>query len=200
MPSKTELRKANTPASMQPIPFWGNIFARKLILLALTVFLFTSCDDDRQLSKMLITSPSFGDGEIIPDRHTCRIEQISPALYFHNAPKDTVQFAVIVDDYDSPEGLTTHWLLWNIDGASPHIPQDIKIGFESGGYYQGMADDGNAGYFAPCPPSGETHRYHFRVFALKADLGVLPGASRFDVLPAVEKQAIAYGELVGIVD
>ncbi|HYX06316.1 MAG TPA: YbhB/YbcL family Raf kinase inhibitor-like protein, partial [Bacteroidales bacterium] len=38
------------------------------------------------------------------------------------------------------------------------------------GAIQGKNDMGKYGYGGPCPPKGETHRYFFRIFALKKKL------------------------------
>jgi len=66
----------------------------------------------------------------------------------------------------------------------------------TGGGLQGKNDFGKIGYGGPCPPSG-THRYFFKLYALDAELDLKPGATKSDLLKAMEGHVVAQGELVG---
>ncbi|MFO7742268.1 MAG: hypothetical protein R6X31_08145 [Anaerolineae bacterium] len=49
---------------------------------------------------------------------------------------------------------------------------------------------------ASCPPSGSTHRYILTIFALDTELDPKAGATKEEVLDAVEGHVLAQGKLV----
>jgi hypothetical protein len=49
---------------------------------------------------------------------------------------------------------------------------------------------------APCPPS-RTHRYFVRLFALRSELTLGPGATREEVEDAIQGHVIEEAELMG---
>ncbi len=65
-----------------------------------------------------------------------------------------------------------------------------------GGGIQGANSWGRIGYGGPCPPSG-THRYFFRLYALDTMLDLKPGATKSQLLKAMEGHILAEGELMG---
>ena len=142
--------------------------------------------------KMKITSSSFQEGGIIPEKFSKNGQNISPELRIDGAPADAKSFALIVDDPDAPVGLFTHWLVWNIDPKT----SEISEGSPPGGAVQGKNDFGEMGYGGPQPPSG-THRYFFKVFALNTTLDLKPGAKRHEVDAAMKGHVIAQGQLMG---
>ncbi|MDD5756187.1 MAG: YbhB/YbcL family Raf kinase inhibitor-like protein, partial [bacterium] len=62
---------------------------------------------------------------------------------------------------------------------------------------QGKNDFGNLGYDGPVPPRG-THRYLFKIYALDIELHLNSGASKQQLLKAMEGHILARGELLGI--
>lgn len=147
---------------------------------------------------MRLTSPTFQEGAFIPSRYSCEGENISPELSWQEAPKAAASFALICHDPDAPrEHGFTHWLLFNILPKVDHIPENVpKQAQVSDLGLQGMNDAGAIGYTGPCPPSG-THRYYFRLYALKKELNLSPGASARDVEAALENNVIEQTELMG---
>ena len=91
----------------------------------------------------------------------------------------------------------THWVLYNIppnisrlDANRPREPKIPGLGI------QGKNDAGKIGYMGPCPPSG-THRYFVRLYALRSELALEPGASRQEVEAAMQGHVIEEAELMG---
>lgn len=65
----------------------------------------------------------------------------------------------------------------------------------------GVRGQGNTGldYVGPCPPEHhDAHRYSFRVYALDAWVTLAEGATREQLLDAMEGHVLAHGELTGM--
>ena len=139
-----------------------------------------------------ITSSAFQEGGAIPEKFSKNGQNQSPDLHIQGVPADAKALALIVDDPDAPSGLFTHWLVWNINPKTTHIPE----GSSPSGAVQGKNDFGDIGYGGPQPPSG-THRYYFKVFALNASLDLKPGAKRKQVDAAMKGHVVAQGQLMG---
>jgi Raf kinase inhibitor-like YbhB/YbcL family protein len=143
-------------------------------------------------AKMKISSSAFQEGGTIPEKFSKNGQNVSPELRVEGAPAEAKSLALIVDDPDTPVGLFTHWLVWNID------PKTIEIAENSppNGAVQGTNDYPNLGYGGPQPPSG-THRYYFKIFALDRVLDLKSGAKRREVDAAMRGHMIGQGELMG---
>ena len=124
----------------------------------------------------------FEEGQVIPRRHTCEGEDISPALEWSGEPEGVQSFALIVDDPDAPVGTWNHWLLWDIPPSEHSIAERFRPGPVG---VSGANDFGRQGYGGPCPPRGHgTHRYFFKLMALSvASLKLAAGSKR----PALDK-------------
>ena len=104
----------------------------------------------------------------------CTGKNISPALQWEGAPKNTKSFAVTVYDPDAPTGSGWwHWIMVNI---SPNVNAlsknagDPASGLAPEGSIQCRTDFGTPGYGGACPPAGDKpHRYQFSVYALDVD-------------------------------
>ncbi len=140
---------------------------------------------------MKITSPDFEEGEMMPRETTCEGRDVSPELHITGVPEGTKSLALICDDPDAPSGAFVHWLVWNI----PPDTKKIERGKEPEGV-QGVNGFGGRGYRGPCPPSG-THRYFFRLFALKDKLDLREGSRKQALKEAMDPHIIAKAELMG---
>jgi Raf kinase inhibitor-like YbhB/YbcL family protein len=140
----------------------------------------------------------FTDGGAIPKKYTCDGADVSPALNWHEAPTGTQSFALIADDPDAPVGTWTHWIIWNIPAKTSALPEGVpKVGDSGDGARQGKNDFKRIGYGGPCPPSGNPHRYFFKLYALDAKLDLKAGASRGELEPAINGHLLAHTELMG---
>src|SRR5215216_7856095 len=142
-------------------------------------------------AKMKVTSSAFEQGGNMPAKFTCDGSDTSPPLQITGIPPNAKTLVLIADDPDAPNGLFTHWLVWNIRPQTNSIAE----GSAPKGV-QGANDFGKTGYRGPCPPRG-THRYSFRIFALDRDLDLRTGVKRSQVDAAMKGHIIAQGELVG---
>ena len=161
---------------------------------------------------MTLSSSDFQDGGIIPDQFTGKVnvpgqppKAISPALSWTGAPAGTQSFVLIMHDLDVMVGKGTadnlHWLAWNIPGTATSLPQNVPTtGTLPDGTVQ--ARRGNPpnyafGYSGPGAPAPIYHHYVFEVWALDTKLTLPEGATRDDVLKAMDGHALDKGMLVG---
>lgn len=144
-----------------------------------------------------LTSPAFVEGSAIPAKYSCDGDDISPGLEWRNLPAGTESLALIMDDPDAPVGVWDHWVLYDLPAGSAGLPENVPAtGDEQGGGTMGSNSWGRSGYGGPCPPGG-THRYFFKLYALDTALGLGPGASKDEVLKAMEGHILDQGQLMG---
>ncbi len=149
-----------------------------LLAIPFAVSLYGADSSQLKESGMKITSPSFGEGEIISVIHTCDGKDISPPLIFSDIPPGAKSLALICDDPDAPVGNWVHWVVFNISLPCQGFPENISkdntttIKGSAGviTIRQGKNDFGRFGYGGPCPPRGPAHRYYFKLYAL--DIGL----------------------------
>ncbi len=146
---------------------------------------------------MEIKSSAFGNGEMIPAKHTCDGADFSPALEWSGAPAGTKSFALICDDPDAPMGTWVHWVIYDIPPSTTLLAEGIKREKElPGGGTQGVNDFRKVGYGGPCPPGG-THRYFFKLYALDTVLGLKPGSTKDQLLKAMKGRILAEAHVMG---
>lgn len=142
-------------------------------------------------AKVSITSSAFAEGKSIPDKFSAYGDNVSPPLAWSDIPKKAKSLALIVDDPDAPRPEPfVHWVLFDIPASEKGLDEGASKGVS------GNNDTGKSGYFGPRPPSG-VHHYRFKLYALDATLGLKEGATKADVLKAMEGHVLAKGELVG---
>ena len=143
---------------------------------------------------MLIISPSFENNDFIPKKFTGDGGDINPELQIQNVPSGTKSLALVLHDPDAPmPGGFYHWLVWGID------PRTLLIKEESmpPGATEGMNSAWIVGYVGPKPPTGETHQYHFKLYALSEGLDLDEGATIEELSAAMAQYILADAELVG---
>ena len=110
------------------------------------------------MSSVLLKSPAFDSGAVIPRRHTGDGEDLSPPLAWSGLPPDTRELALIVDDPDAPSPQPwVHWVISKIPATDPGIAEGVHPkpapSFPSGAV-QGKNSWGTIGYRGPAPPRG----------------------------------------------
>jgi hypothetical protein len=145
-----------------------------------------------------LTSTAFVAGEPIPQTYTCDGADISPPLSWGEPPDGTQSFALIMDDPDAPVGTFVHWIAFNIPAGTSSLPEDVPAQEQiPGGGLQGKNSFRNLGYGGPCPPSGSTHEYVFKLYALDTTLDLEAGANKRSLVNAMEGYILARAELTG---
>lgn len=147
--------------------------------------------------EIKVTSAAFQEGGRIPPKYTCDGEDISPPLKWSGVPENAKGLALISDDPDAPGGTWVHWVLYNLPPSVQELPEGIPPDpkLPNGGL-QGTNDFRRIGYGGPCPPSG-THRYYFKLYALDTALNLDAGATKGELLQAMEGHLLAEGRLMG---
>jgi Raf kinase inhibitor-like YbhB/YbcL family protein len=168
-----------------------------VVALASAILVCVSGCGGVTVKALEVSSDAFGQGEPIPAVHTCDGDDLSPPLSWSDPPEGTVSLAVIMDDPDARGWV--HWVIFDLPadarGLATGIPQDAA---RPAGGIQGSGNSG-AGYHGPCPPRRRgAHRYSFRVYALDSRLELPEGASKAQVVQAMEGHILAEGELIGI--
>jgi Raf kinase inhibitor-like YbhB/YbcL family protein len=171
------------------------ITLKKITVIAF--ILFVNCYSQKQKMELIIESPVFKEGEIIPSKYTCDGENISPPLSWKNAPAETKSFALLIDDPDAPAGDWVHWIIYNIPAAI----HELKEGASSKKLLpkeaiEGITDFRKTGYGGPCPPSG-IHRYFFKLYALSTALQLPAGVTKKQLLEAMKGHIISEAALIG---
>lgn len=144
-----------------------------------------------------ITSSAFAHGAMIPKEYTCDGKDVSPPLSWSDPPEKTQSFALIMDDPDAPMGTWVHWVIYNIPATARSLPEGIPTNADlPDGSRQGRNSWRRIGYGGPCPPSG-SHRYFFKLYALDTALTLASGATKEELLQAMEGHILAQAELMG---
>lgn len=157
------------------------------------------------MSKLILRSSAFADGQPIPKRHTGEGQDLSPALAWDGAPAGTQQFALICDDPDAPTPQPwVHWVIYAIGGDVRSLPEGVLAQPQLDappGALQGAnswRSGRTIGYRGPMPPPGHgVHHYHFKLYALDSPLTLAPGTPKEALLKAMQGHVLAEAELIG---
>jgi hypothetical protein len=174
----------------------------KIYLLTFLFFFYTGIFSYLPFAKakggtMELISSAFNEGEMIPGKYTCDGADVSPPLKWGALPSGTKSLALICDDPDAPVGTWVHWVYYDIPAGSESLPEKVAPEkHPAGGGTQGLNDFRKIGYGGPCPPGG-THRYYFKLYALDTTLNLSPGATKKQLLKAMENHIIGKAQLMG---
>ena len=158
-------------------------------------------------AEFKISSLDFSPNGTIPKEFTCNErgnngENKIPKLVWEGAPANTKSFALICEDPDAPGGIKNpwvHWVIYNIPGSNMSLDYvtDKRATF-SDGTLQGKNSWPLLGYDGPCPPAGKPHHYHFKLYALDLVLPLKPGATKDELVKAIQGHILAQTEIVGL--
>jgi Raf kinase inhibitor-like YbhB/YbcL family protein len=196
------------------IPVPAEVDLRNIILIVLTLVVAESISGCAVTSPKVpeggtnintvfqISSSAFNAGARIPAKYTADGAGISPPLSWDNTPEGTKSLALILDDPDAPiPGGFTHWVLFNIPADQLSLSENISSLLETlpNGGMQGSNGAGKLGYRGPAPPlGGGIHHYRFNLYALNRVLDLEPGATKDQLLAAMEGHMVGNAIIVGI--
>ncbi len=150
---------------------------------------------------LTVTSSAFRNGHTLPRRYTQFGSSESPPLRWTRGPEGTRSYVLLVEDSGvaRPEPIF-HWVIYNIPADVSSLPENMSKAPEPqqpAGAMNGLNIARRPGYIGPRPPKGQTHPYHFEVFALDETLSLSPDmATRDAVVDAMKGHVLAEGELV----
>lgn len=155
----------------------------------------------RASKTLTVTSVSFHNNGTLPDMYTQNGYNWSPSLSWTAGPSGTKSYVVLVEDTGVRRAEPiVHWVMYDIPADTTTLPE--RLGRKAKlispmGALQGKNIAQKIGYIGPKPPAGETHPYHFEVFALDQALKLNPDtADRDAVVTAMKGHVLASGEII----
>ena len=151
--------------------------------------------ETRASAILQVSSPSFVQNGAIPLAHSAYGAGHAPALAWSAPPAGTKSLAIMMEDPDAMSAKPfVHWMAWNLDPGLTGIGEAAL----PAGVRQGRNNRGKPAYFGPRPPGSSPHHYHFQLFALDTILPLADGATREQLLAAMDGHVLAKGDLVGM--
>jgi len=144
---------------------------------------------------MILESPAFENGGIIPQKYGYKNGNISIPLKISEIPEGTKSLALIMDDPDAMGAVGkvwVHWVLWNISTNTKEILEN-SIPEDS---IEGKTDFNEIGYGGPAPPDKE-HTYIFKLYALDITLNLKQGSTKTEVEESMKEHIITETKLEG---
>lgn len=182
-----------------------NIIQKSFGVFVLGVTLLTSISQAAELEDTIVVSSSaFENHGSVPLQYSAYGDNVSPQLAWTNLPEGTVQLALVMDDPIAPTPQPfVHWVAYNVPAAASlpeALSKDAQVSgvADLAGMINGLNGLRQAGYFGPRPPvDGKLHAYHFRVYALDAELNLPEGLDKDTLLKAIEGHVLGTGMLMG---
>ena len=139
-------------------------------------------------SAFTLTSSAFKAGARIPARFTCDGANAIVPLRWTGAPKGTEA---------SPSSSTIPMPRAETSSIASRGASPARLRASPGALpVEGANGAGRPGWTGPCPPSG-THRYVFRLYALKSKLPLKAGADRAAFEAALKGRVLGIAKLIG---
>lgn len=150
------------------------------------------------MDKLIVTTPCFEHGGLIPVNCTGYGADKSPELHLSGLSENVVSIAVIMNDMGHPIPNYNHWVIWNIP-VTTVIPGNIPSGKQVEQLKPAMQGIGYGKhrYKGPKPPFNWSHIYQFNVYALDCFLNLPNTAKRKTLLEALQGHVIQDAALIG---
>lgn len=162
------------------------------LMMLLTIWMLSILNIAANASDFHLDSSAFANGGSIPAQFTCSGAGHSPPLSWSDVPKGTTSMVLLVEDPDAPHGTFIHWVVYDIPPSSSGFKEGAVEGKE------GANSTGKDAYMGPCPPRGNPHHYHFRLFALDTKLNLNADTNAQAVRDAMAGHIIQSADLVGM--
>ncbi len=168
-----------------------------IIVVTICFLLLNLKKSEAEGNFMQLTSPAFKNGTVLPTAYTCDGKDINPPLEWQNAPAGTKSFMLIMEDPDAPATKPNpwvHWIVFNIPPFINKIDENSNIGTLKGAK-QGLTNSGKNEFHGACPPD-KMHRYYFILYALDSMLNLPEGASKNEIMKAIDGHILEKAELM----
>jgi Raf kinase inhibitor-like YbhB/YbcL family protein len=148
---------------------------------------------------MQLTTDALDSRGYLDPRYTDDFDNSSPELRWEGVPPATQCLALICEDPDAPQGVFTHWVIYNIPAQIHHLPAGIPAQEAlPNGIRQGNNSYGKLGYSGPNPPLGNpAHRYYFKLYALRERPEIPARATSEQIRKAMAPYILDSAELMG---
>lgn len=183
---------------------------KTIYLQTLILFLIIACKPESKdnvmappVPKFKLSSASFDSGMSIPVKYTCdSTKQVFPELHWNSKDLNCASFVLLMDDPDAVPVvgyIWEHWLIYDLPGSTTSIgPGTDKSGPLPTGTKRGLTSFGDTLYGGPCPPTGQTHVYRFRLYGLDVPvLGLPSGSTSAQVFNAMKGHVVDSALLTG---
>jgi Raf kinase inhibitor-like YbhB/YbcL family protein len=155
-------------------------------------------------AQLTVTSSAFKNDAMLPETYTQFGQNVSPPLQWSAGPAGTQSYVVMTEDTGVNRPMPIdHWVIFDIPANVHALPQGVQTDAHPNnvsGAMQGTNIAKKVGYIGPKPPAGQTHPYHFEVFALNTKLNLDPASTdRTKVGEAMKGHVLADGQIVGMV-
>jgi hypothetical protein len=139
-----------------------------------------------------LSSPAFDPGEQLDPCFTAKEEDaVAPPLEWTAPPPGAQECVIIVEDATGDQAEPQcHWLVWGLPGQKGKLLEGETPP------RTGKNAHGNSEWLLPDPPLGKTRHYVFQIFAVDLPMTLMPGATREELLKAIEGSVIACAVLV----
>lgn len=184
-----------------------NVSKAALTVAALAVLALTphvrAAEEAPTPATMQMSTPSFTDGGLAPDKHTCLVKDpVSPGFTWIDPPTKTVSYTLIfhVPDVHPNKGMddSFHWAVWNIPGTARALPEGLPAKSPlPDGSQQTKNSHGDIGYSPMCGRPGKKLHYMFELYALDIKLNLSADAKRDDILKAMDGHIIGKNVYIG---
>ena len=145
-----------------------------------------------------IWSPAFEGGEELDPCFTAVEEDaVAPPLEWTAPPPGSQEVVIIVEEASSDgETPACQWVIWGLPGQKGKLLEG-EVPPRAG-----KNAVGNSEWLLPDPAIGETRHYVFQIFSTDLPLTAMPGASRDEIIKAIEGFvtgcAVLYAPFTGV--
>jgi Raf kinase inhibitor-like YbhB/YbcL family protein len=171
---------------------------RRLGALLAAALVLAACGQDTSLTiqaamNVNLTSPDFPvDPGPLPADLGCSGAGRAPSMTWSDPPPSTRSLVVEMVDTEAPNGVFTHWLVYDIPSGARSLTPPLPATAA-----QGRNDFGATGYGGPCPPPGQTHVYLLLLYATTLAPTLPAGLTRKQLEDRFRDHVIGMGQLEG---
>jgi phosphatidylethanolamine-binding protein (PEBP) family uncharacterized protein len=149
--------------------------------------------------SLVLSSPDFKDGGMLPKDSTCDGKGISPAITWSSVPANTQSLVLIMDTVPGPPrpgevdtGKHFYLTVFNIPITATAIPAGATNVGTLGQNFQGKV----LGYTPPCSQGAGSKKYSIYLYALSSKLAINPQeATEANLLNAMAGKVISSAQL-----